>query len=151
MPDQIWLSLKNSVSLIELTIPFNSPESLANAKTQKENKENYQLVLGDLESHGYVANLITIEIGALGHWLPRTRSALLEAFPSLPKAKLTTLLDQAASTVISASHQIFKVRLDNNWCSPRPLLQLNNYLFYMCLTFFFLYAIAKLINYSFFL
>ena len=61
MPNQIWLSSKNSVSLIELTIPFNSPESLANAKTQKENKENYQLVLGDLESHGYVTNLITIE------------------------------------------------------------------------------------------
>ena len=78
---------------IELTIPFNSPESLANSKTRKENKESYQLGLGDLESCGSVANLITIEIGALSHWFPRTRSALLEAFPSLSKVKLTTLLD----------------------------------------------------------
>ena len=65
-------------------------------------------MLGDLESCGSVANLITIEIGALSHWFPRTRSALLDAFPSLSKVKLTTLLDQAASTVIMASHQIFK-------------------------------------------
>ena len=67
-------------------------------------------MLGDLEFRGYVANLITIEIGALGHWLPRTHSALLEVSPSLSKAKLTTLLDQAASTVNTASHQIFKAR-----------------------------------------
>ena len=52
------------VTLIELTIPFNSQESLTNAKTRKENKENYQLVLEDLESRDYVANLITIEIGS---------------------------------------------------------------------------------------
>ena len=33
------------VTLVELTIPFNSPESLFNAKTLNENKENYQLAL----------------------------------------------------------------------------------------------------------
>lgn len=63
--------------------PFNSPERLANAKTWKENKENYQTVLGDLESHGYAASLITFETGALCLWLPITHSVLMEAFPCL--------------------------------------------------------------------
>ena len=100
-PDLVIIE-EQCVTLIELTIPFNSQESLTNAKTRKENKENYQLVLEDLESRGYVANLITIEIGSTQSLASRTRSALLEAFPSLSKAKLTTLLDQAASTVIMA-------------------------------------------------
>ena len=62
-PDLVIIE-EQCVTLIELTIPFNSQESLTNAKTRKENKENYQLVLEDLESRGYVANLITIEIGS---------------------------------------------------------------------------------------
>ena len=79
-------------------LPFNSPESLANAKTRKENKKNCQLVLGELESHGFATSLITIAIGALGHRLPTNHSALLKAFSSLSKAKL--LLDQTTSTAI---------------------------------------------------
>ena len=78
-------------------------------------------MLRDLESCGFATSLITINIGALCHWLPITHSALLEAFTSLSKAKLTTLLDMqsqldqwSTSIVITASHQIFKARLDNN-------------------------------------
>ena len=41
------------ITLVELTIPFNSPESLANARNRKESKENYQLALSNLESLGY--------------------------------------------------------------------------------------------------
>ena len=42
---------KQQITLVELTVPFNSPESLTNAKKRKENKENYQFVLSELESH----------------------------------------------------------------------------------------------------
>ena len=65
-------------------------------------------MLGDLESCGFTASLITIEIGALGHWLPITRSALLQTFPSLSKSKLTTLLDQTASTKFFSPTVYFK-------------------------------------------
>ena len=48
-PDMVTIDLEDQcVTLIELTIPFNSKESLFDAKTQKENTENYQLKLGDL-------------------------------------------------------------------------------------------------------
>ena len=44
-------------------------------------KNSYHLALSDLECWGYTASLITIiEIGALGHWLPLTRSVMHELF-----------------------------------------------------------------------
>ena len=50
---------------ITLAVPFNSRKGLVNAKHCKEGKENYQLVLSDLESRVYSANFTTIEIGHL--------------------------------------------------------------------------------------
>ena len=50
---------------ITLAVPFNSHKGLVNAKHCKEGKENYQLVLSDLESRVYSANFTTIEIGHL--------------------------------------------------------------------------------------
>ena len=50
-PDIVIIQ-QHEITLLELTVPFNSPEGLANAKHRKEGKENYQLVLSDLESRG---------------------------------------------------------------------------------------------------
>ena len=75
-PDIVVVESSQVVSLIELTVPFNSPEALEYARRFKTNKENYQLLLSDLDSNGYQSELITIEIGALGHWLPRSLSAI---------------------------------------------------------------------------
>ena len=70
-PDIVIIQ-QHEITLPELTIPFNSPEGLANAKHRKEDKENYQVVLNGLESRGYSANFTTVEIGTLGHWLPHS-------------------------------------------------------------------------------
>lgn len=113
------------VIFIELTIPFNSPESLANARHRKESKPNYQLALSDLEFRGYRANLTTIEIGTLGHWLPSTRSALHRLLPDIPKSTITALLDRAAKTTISGSQAIFNARQHEAWDSTRPTLDSN--------------------------
>jgi len=47
------------VSLLELTIPYNSPKSLSKAKEQKESKQNYQLMLSDLDAKGLSSLLYT--------------------------------------------------------------------------------------------
>ena len=39
---EIVLVRPREVILLELTIPYNSPESLSKAKEQKESKQNYQ-------------------------------------------------------------------------------------------------------------
>ena len=48
----------NKVTLIELTVPYNSPEALSNAWLRKKYRENYQLVLSELDRKGFKASLI---------------------------------------------------------------------------------------------
>jgi len=115
-PD-IVLVRPREVILLELTISNNSPESLSNCKERKEYKQNYQLVLGDLDARGLSSLLYTIEIGALSHWLPCTCSALWRCFPSLNKSTTTRLLDLVASLVVAASHIIFHAQKSPMWNS----------------------------------
>ena len=58
---------QNKVILLELTVPFHSPESMSKTKQRKESKELYQLALNDLEANGFDPLLLTLEIGALDH------------------------------------------------------------------------------------
>ena len=51
-PDMVIVSGGN-VILVELTVPYNSPEALSNAGQRKESKENYQLLLSELDRLGY--------------------------------------------------------------------------------------------------
>ena len=83
-PDIVAIT-NREITLVELTIPYNSPECLANTKHRKETKTNYHLALSDLDSRGYSASLITIEIGALGHWLPTTKASLQQLLPGVAK------------------------------------------------------------------
>ena len=119
-PDIVVVKQKQ-VILLELTVPFNSPESMSKAKQHKESKELYQIALSDLEANGLDPLLLTLEIGALGHWLPSSRRALQQAFPSLSKSSATRLLDPAATKVISASRQLFKARLGISWGPRQPV------------------------------
>lgn len=68
-PDMVLVE-EDKVTLIELTFPQNSMESLSNARKCKSEKVSYLQALSDLEVKGIVSNLYTIiEIGSLGHWL----------------------------------------------------------------------------------
>ena len=67
-PDIVIVSA-GEITFIELTVPYNSPDSLLNARSRKEGKE---IALSDLETKGMISELVCIEIGALGHWCIRT-------------------------------------------------------------------------------
>ena len=110
------------ILLIELTVPYNSPESIANAHSRKEAKENYNMLLDDLEAKGYSASLLAIEIGSLGHSLTSTQAALSQNFPSLSKQGVKKLFDKAGKVAISASYFIFLARRDQLWNSECQLL-----------------------------
>ena len=66
---------EGEVTLLELTIPHNSMESLSNARKCMPAKESYRQALSDLEVKGIVSNLYTIEIGSLGHWFHALQKA----------------------------------------------------------------------------
>ena len=121
-PDMVYINV-NTVVLIELTIPFNSPESLSKEKFRKGTKELYQQLLSDLESAGKQATLITIEIGSLGHSLPSCHKSLVRTLPNIfMKSKVRTLFDSAAKIAISASYAIFLARKSPHWPTDRSLL-----------------------------
>ena len=121
-PDMVYINV-NTVVLIDLTIPFNSPESLSTAKLRKGTKELYQQLLSDLESAGKQATLITIEIGSLGHSLPSCHKSLVRTLPNIfMKSKVRTLFDSAAKIAISASYAIFLARKSPHWPTDRSLL-----------------------------
>ena len=50
-PDIVIIQDKD-IFLIELTIPFNSPDSIKNTHSRKSEKPNYVSLLGDLEAKG---------------------------------------------------------------------------------------------------
>ena len=138
---------------------YNSPQfswKHSNAKERKENKENYQLALSDLDVNSWTLPCLPLRLEpCMGHWLPQSCWGLLESFPSLSKSDTTNLLDQTATKVISASSQIFQARLDSSWKSSSPLYwplhhlpsdwySPNFFSFYTHLLFIYLYTVVFL-------
>ena len=70
---------------MELTIPQNSLEAVNNAQRRKKSKENYQLVLSEMDKQGLKASLVTLEVGTLGHSLLQTQAEFRCVF--LPSAR----------------------------------------------------------------
>ena len=120
-PDIVLVGV-DEVTLIELTIPHNSMESLYNARDRKSHKEIYLQALSDFEAKGLATQLYTVEIGSLGHWLPNSQRALMKAAPLLTKQTARKTMDEAACKVIGASQVIFKARLEKAWTPSRALL-----------------------------
>lgn len=121
-PDIVILREKE-VLLLELTVPHNSLDSISNAHRRKEGKENYCSLLSDLEAKRFSAAYQAIEIGSLGHSLPRSLKTLRRHLPYIPKPDLQSMFDSAAKVAIAASYNIFLARREHSWNSNRSLLQ----------------------------
>ena len=82
-PDLVLVREKEVV-LMELTIPHNSLEAINSAQRRKS-KENYQLVLSEMDKQGLKASFVTLEVGGLGHSLLQTHTEFRCVFPTLSK------------------------------------------------------------------
>jgi len=69
-----WLynAESKTVSLLELTCPFNSRADLFAARERKQEKPEYQQIVAELDHLGFVSHYYTIKIGCLGHYLKKT-------------------------------------------------------------------------------
>ena len=103
------------ITMVELTVPWNSEDSLASAKRYKTSKENYQLVLSDLSSQNIRAELITLEIGCLGHHTNDLFCALKHLAPHCSKSDRYQLRDNLSRSVIASSYTIFKAHRSPTW------------------------------------
>ena len=114
-PD-IFIIQGNLATILELTVPWNSSSSIENARVRKQAKASYQFLASDLHAKGFKVNLLTIEIGCLGHYTNDAYSTLKTAAPSSSSKDRRAALQQAAKAAIAGSHTIFKARSVNQWC-----------------------------------
>ena len=82
--------------------------------TTENAEDRYGSLLTDLQQAGFSVNLVTIEVGCLGHFMPQTVSKLSDVC-HLPKNTIRCILQQAARVAISCSYRIFNSRASTTW------------------------------------
>jgi len=110
-PDLVLVS-SNSIIMFELTIPTNTQQHLLAARARKEDR--YGCLLYDLQQTGLTVDLISIEVGCLGHFMPETLVQVASAC-CVPKKTVRLLFEQAARIAISCSYRIFNSRASCEW------------------------------------
>ena len=114
-PDLVIVS-ENNVTMIELTIPSDSRAAMIKAKERKNNKPNYNSLIGDLENHEFSVNYRTLEIGLLGHYLSDAVFCISRSF-QLTKSLLVGT--QTSYYRITRTPFIF-CNSCNHYCLPCP-------------------------------
>ena len=85
-PDIVFVNIDNSITIIELTIPFNAQESLDRAHAHKTKK--YERLVSNLETSGHPTSFLALEIGTLGHYSPKFTSCLHRLLPVIANLTL---------------------------------------------------------------
>ena len=112
----------NSVALLELTCPLDSVRHLELARDRKLKKEEYQLILSELDRLGIVNFYDTIEMSVLGHYLPSSLSSFRNCVNfiqnnfTMLKSQCKRIFDLAAAISISSSRRIFMAKSCQEWC-----------------------------------
>ena len=112
----------NSVALLELTFPLDSVRHLELARDRKLKKEEYQLLLSELDHLGIVNFYDTIEMSVLGHYLPSSSSSFrnyvnfVQNNFTMLKSQCKRIFDLAAAISISSSRRIFMAKSCQEWC-----------------------------------
>ena len=112
----------NSVALLELTCPLDSVRHLELARDRKLKKEEYQLLLSELDRLGIVNFYDTIEMSVLGHYLPSSLSSFRNCVNfiqnnfTMSKSQCKRIFDLAAAISISSFRRIFMAKSCQEWC-----------------------------------
>ena len=110
-PDLVLIS-DDSITLFELSVVTNTKYHLSAANSRKEDR--YGPLLFDLQRTGLSVQLVTIEVGCLGHFMPETLANVARTC-NLSKRKVRLLFERAAEIAISCSYRIFNARSSEQW------------------------------------
>ena len=109
----------SSITILELTVPFNSREALQAARLRKSNKQSYLQLISDHEDKGNTVQYHILEIGSLGHYKQCTFNCIKRVF-NQTKQECKELLQKLSKTVISCSYYIFNSRNTGSWDTNCP-------------------------------
>ena len=108
----IVLISDDGIILLELSVVTNTEQHFAAASSRKVAR--YGPLLADLERTGLFVELVTIEVGCLGHFLPSTISNLCRVC-HLQKCSVRAIFEEAAQVAISCSYKIFNAYSSELW------------------------------------
>ena len=100
----------DSIVLLELSVVTNTEHHLLAARNHKEDR--YGSLLLDLQHAGFSVDLVTIEVGSLGHFMPVTITRLSNVC-HLPKSTMCCILQQTACVAISCLY--VHARASTSW------------------------------------
>ena len=87
-----------------------------------QSKENYSVLVSDQESTGYKADLLTFEIGSLGHFNRESVNVIKTILPELTRRRIASDLLALSKIAITCSKLIFEARLGESWNTSLQLV-----------------------------
>ncbi len=119
-PDMVIIDNVGNVTLVELTVPFES--NIIQAEERK--KQRYEGLLNEITSNGHPTELITIEIGSRGLICKANADKLFKLTKKVKKVsrkQFRAFKNEITKVTVVASYIIFYAKFENQWVSP-PLI-----------------------------
>ena len=111
-PDLV-IQNNNELTLIELTVSWDTKEGIEAARQRKEVR--YAPLLSDLQEAGTKANLITIEIGARGFISKVNKSSITHLAHILKISKIKEFTAMSSRLALSGSRAVYNARNSPEW------------------------------------
>ena len=127
------------VTILELTVPWNSTSSISNGRNRKQNKAYYQFLASDLHQHGFRVQLLTIEIGclAIGHYMDQAYMLASSVLLQSPHLKTDEWSWREHQRQQSPGAILFRARSIPQW-SLYITVHLSSLFIFLSFFFFFL-------------
>ena len=106
-----------SVTLVELTVPFD--ENILAANTRK--KKRYETLINDIQEKGFTVKLYAIEISSRGYISPDNLKRLKSLMNSISAKQFREFRLSLQKIAIICSYCIFYSKFERGWIDP-PLV-----------------------------
>ena len=119
-PDLVLVNLRErKVVMVELTCPWDSEQSIENARARKE--ERYAALAADIETNGFTCMVVPLEVGVRGHISTRNRDSLTFLATTCKVRAVKTFYRKVSKTSLLGSYRIWLARDSQDW-TPGNLL-----------------------------
>ena len=109
----MFIHSPQGITLVELTIPFDSINGIQAARTRKTSR--YENLQYDIENTGIPCDTIIIEVGARGLITRDNKSALTFLARKLGVTKVSKFIAMTGRTALEGSRIIFNARNSPEW------------------------------------
>jgi hypothetical protein len=114
-PDLVLINRKSipkEVTLVELSVPWESPQGLENARVRKV--QRYEDLSEDIESQGFKCNSLQLEVGVRGYI---NKGVLTHVSKLMKVMKIKDFTQKCSKLALLRSYMIWNARYSEDWTS----------------------------------